>query len=75
MTLGYVGFKPHRSGRLHLFCPRCKRKLSNMPRRHDDPLRAVLAQVLCPRCADEVGAKDDSATYLDARGKVVPWER
>ena len=67
----YAGFAEHRPGKIHLWCPECKRKLSNMPRAEVDPPRAVLAQVLCPHCADRVGAKDDSARYLTARGKVT----
>jgi hypothetical protein len=57
-----------------MFCPRCKRKLSNVVRWEHDPPRAVLAQALCPRCSDEVGEKDATASYLDANGKVVPWD-
>lgn len=72
--ISFVGFTPHREGRIHLWCPACHRKLSNMPRAQHDPPRAVLAQVLCPRCADHLAAKDDSVNYLDARGKPVPTE-
>ena len=72
--MDYAGFSPHRQGRIHLWCPACHLKRSNMPRTDVDPPRAVLAQVLCPRCADRFAVKDDSATYLDARGRIVPWD-
>ncbi len=70
----YAGFHPLRPGRIHLWCPECRRKLSNMPRTEIDPPRAALAQVLCPRCADLLAVKDDSARYLDSRGREVPWD-
>jgi hypothetical protein len=67
VTLGYVGFKPHRSGRIHLFCPGCRRKLSNMPRDKYDPPKAVLVKVFCDNCS--VGGKDSSQHFRDARGR------
>ena len=64
----YIGFKPLRSGCIHMWCPVCKRRFSNMPRTEHDPRRAVLLQLTCPRCPD-MGAKDDYGVYLDARGR------
>ena len=72
--MDYAGFAPHRPGRIHLWCPECHRKLSNTPRSEMDPARAILAHVLCPRCADRLAVKDSSADYLDARGRRVPWD-
>ena len=66
----FVGYAPLRSGRIHLFCPACKRKMSNTPR-HDhlprDPPTAVLAHVLCERCS--VGCKDSDQSFMDGRGR------
>ena len=64
---GYVGFAAHRPGRIHMFCPRCHRKMSNMPRDKFDPPKAVLVHVFCERCS--VGGKDNSQTFLAANGK------
>lgn len=67
----YVGYAKLRPGRIHLFCPGCKRKQSNVPRNvggsfPDDPPRAVLAHVHCEKCS--VGSKDSSTIYLSAHG-------
>ena len=67
MTLDYIGYAKHRSGRIHLFCPRCKRKMSNVQRDRLDPPKAVLAQVFCENCS--AGGKDSGQTFLDANGK------
>jgi hypothetical protein len=67
--LEYVGYKPHRPGRIHLFCPRCKRKMSNMPRQAMDPPTAVLVHVFCESCSQ--GGKDSSQTFLDSTGREL----
>ena len=68
--MSYVGFAKLRPGRIHLFCPRCHRKLSNMPRDEHDPKTAVLAHVFCERCGN--GGKDEGyAVFFNARGKRV----
>jgi hypothetical protein len=69
----WLGYKPLRPGRIHLWCPECKRKMSNVERSEYDPPRAVMCHVLCDRCADRLGAKDASMDYLDAGGKRVEW--
>lgn len=71
-ALDYVGFAKLRPGRIHLFCPGCKRKMSNIPRLDHDPKRAVLAHVYCERCSQ--GCKDDFGGYFDALGREVNWE-
>lgn len=73
MTLiGYIGFKPHRSDRIHLFCPKCKRKLSNGVRTEHDPPQAVLAHIWCEKCSQ--GCKIEGASaYLDANGRFLEW--
>jgi hypothetical protein len=69
----YVGFKPHKPGRIHLYCPGCGRKLSNMRRFEGDPERAVLAHIPCERCS--VGCKiEGPSAYLDANGKTIYWD-
>jgi hypothetical protein len=70
-ALEYVGFAKLRPGRIHLFCPACKRKLSNMPRSTTyplDPPTAVLSHVYCD-CVQ--GAKDPPTYYLDAEGRFL----
>lgn len=74
MTLDYIGFKPHKAGRIHLFCPNCRRKMSNVIRTEYDPKRAVLAHLPCERCS--IGCKvDGPSLYLDAAGRAINrWE-
>lgn len=68
----WIGFNRLRKGRIHLFCPGCKRKMSNMPRTNVDPPRAVLCHVYCDRCAD--GAKDPPVDYFTARGRRMSFD-
>lgn len=68
----FVGYAKLRPGRIHLFCPTCKRKMSNVPRNQggnypDDPPRAVLAHVHCEKCS--MGSKDGDMTFMDANGR------
>lgn len=67
--IGYAGYAPHRPGRIHLFCPACRRKQSNTPRTRLDPPKAVLARVLCGRC--DVGTKDGGQSFLNAYGRPL----
>ena len=62
------GFKPLKTGRIHLKCPTCKRKMSNSPRAEDDPPKAALMVTECQECAS--GHFDDP-TYYDAAGKEL----
>jgi hypothetical protein len=65
-----AGFKPLREGRIHLRCPSCGRKMSNMPRDVYDPPLAMLMEVCCDRCS--AGCKIDGGDYYDASGLSVP---
>jgi phage terminase large subunit GpA-like protein len=70
----WAGYAKLRKGRIHLLCPRCGRKQSNMPRMTststvEDPPRAEMCHVLCETCSQ--GGKDSSMTFLDARGKEL----
>lgn len=70
----YIGYAKLRPGRIHLFCPKCKRKLSNIPRNEgghypDDPAGAVLAHVWCERCSH--GCKESEQIFFDARGREL----
>lgn len=70
MTLEYVGYAKLRPGRIHLLCPVCGRKMSNVERDQYDPPSAVLAHVHCERCSQ--GCKiEGAAGWLDARGRWV----
>lgn len=68
-----LGFNPIRPEKIHLHCPQCGRKQSNMPREDYDPPSAILAVILCPKCADACGAKDAGTDYYDAYGEQVNW--
>lgn len=69
-TIPYIGFRPLRPGRIHIYCPGCGRKMSNIERTPYDPPTAVLAHVPCERCS--AGCKVEGATdYLDANGESV----
>lgn len=57
-----------REGRIHMRCPSCGRKQSNMPR-HNDPAEAVTLVTDCPKCAD-IGS-DANLRYLDANGNEL----
>jgi hypothetical protein len=70
--LPWAGFAPLRKGRVHVWCPKCKRKLSNMPRQTFDPERATLVHSFCIRCSE--GCKDTPEWYYDANGKQIEWE-
>ncbi len=62
----WVGLAPLRKDRIHLYCPGCGRKQSNMNRTEFDPPTAEIAHVYCEKCS--VGAKDSPVFYLDAQG-------
>ena len=66
------GFRALRPGRIHVWCPKCKRKLSNMQRQDGDPRRAELVHSWCIRCSQ--GCKDTPEYYFDDRGKRIRWE-
>lgn len=67
----WAGFHTIRPGRIHLYCPNCKRKMSNMRRAEWDPPKAEVVKTLCPKCCDLLAAKDPPCNYLDARGRYV----
>ena len=71
MSVEWSGFKKLMTGRIHLFCPRCRRKMSNVPRSDYDPRRATLVHTFCPKCGN--GGKDAESTFFDAKGKEIPW--
>jgi|HubBroStandDraft_4_1064222.scaffolds.fasta_scaffold532577_3 hypothetical protein len=65
------GFKPLRAGRIHLYCPRCKRKMSNMARAEHDPTQAALLVVPCSKYECSGGCKIEGGDYLDSHGKEI----
>jgi len=64
-----IGFNKLRPGRIHLRCPCCGHKMSNVKRGKHDPTSAFLVEVPCDKCG--AGDKDCSADYFDADGKPV----
>jgi predicted RNA-binding Zn-ribbon protein involved in translation (DUF1610 family) len=63
------GYRPLKADRIHLRCPKCGRKQSNMLRIPSDPLAAVLAEILCPKCGS--GGKDADTSYYDSQGREL----
>lgn len=69
MSLQWVGFAALRQGRIHVWCPKCHRRLSNVQRQPRDPLSAELVHCYCYRCAS--GCKDTPEYYFDGEGRRV----
>jgi len=66
--LPYIGYAKLRPGKIHLFCPICKRKMSNVPRDFTDPPDAVLVHIVCDKCGHG-GWIEGPECYLDANGR------
>ena len=71
-VLPWAGYAPLRAGRVHLWCPKCKRKTSNAHKMAEDPPRVTLIHSFCPRCSS--GGKDAPEWYFDADGQEIAWE-
>jgi len=71
ITLRTAGFRPLRRGRIHMRCPLCGRKQSNVRRERYDPEGAVLAEIPCPK---HDGLKDPTTDYFDALGEPIYQE-
>jgi hypothetical protein len=71
-ALEWAGFRRLRSGRIHVYCPHCGRKVSNSQRGEYDPPRATLVHTWCDRCGS--GGKDSPETFFDADGKEIGWD-
>lgn len=69
--LPWAGFAPLRKGRIHVFCPKCHRKVSNAERGEYDPPRATLVHTFCDHCGQ--GGKDAPEYFFDAAGKEIGW--
>jgi hypothetical protein len=65
------GFHRLRAGKIHLQCPKCRRKMSNIDRCDHDPDTAVLVQIFCERCG--AGGKDAESYYFDAQGRELDY--
>lgn len=64
------GFRPIRPGRIHLLCPNCKRKMSNMWKDPHDPPHAVLCAVWCEKCSQ--GCKVEGPDYYATKhGHII----
>jgi hypothetical protein len=68
------GFHKARPGKIHMRCPKCGRKQSNMDRsaEHDHPT-AYLMELLCDACG--MGCKDDAPTYYTRQNRVIDYWR
>lgn len=63
------GFNKLYEGKIHMRCPSCGRKQSNMNRENDDPANAFLVEIYCDNCCQ--GCKDNSSTYFDKNGEII----
>lgn len=69
--LEWAGFAKWRPGRIHIFCPSCRRRMSNAERAEYDPPAAVLVHVWCEKCCS--GCKTDLGDYFDREGNVIDY--
>lgn len=65
------GFKPLKSGRIHVRCPKCGRKISNSPRADYDPAEAMLIETHCPKCCGD--DKESSVEYFASNGDYLEY--
>lgn len=68
-ALPWAGYQRLRPGRIHVYCPKCKRRLSNMERQKTDPPGAELVHSWCDRCS--AGCKDTPEYHFDGEGRRV----
>jgi hypothetical protein len=67
-VIPFVGYAKLRPGRIHLYCPKCGRRMSNADREATyDPPDAVLSHVWC--CGDS----DGPPRYFDADGVEIDY--
>ena len=69
LELRTTGFKSPRAEKIHLRCPGCGRKQSNIPRGVHDPAEARLVEINCAECAS--GDKGQAPAFFDAAGDEV----
>jgi hypothetical protein len=63
------GFAPLKDGCIHLLCPKCGRKQSNMRREDNDPPGAFVAKIECDKHEGST-----NVDYFDAFGKWIDWD-
>jgi hypothetical protein len=63
-----AGFRVLKPGRIHMRCPECGRKQSNMTRADYDHPTAFMMELLCDRC--DAGCFP-TPTYFDSRGREL----
>lgn len=67
----WLGYQRLRKGRIHVYCPKCGRKMSNVERGKYDPPSAELVHTHCDRCG--AGGKESDETFFDGRGRQISW--
>ncbi len=72
-AIPFVGYAKLRAGRIHIFCPRCHRKMSNVARDKNDPPNAALIHVWCGEPCGSGGWIEGPTAYLDANGRFLDW--
>lgn len=65
----YRKLKP---GKIHLRCPYCGRKMSNMERAEWDVPEAFLCEIGCDRCS--MGCKEPTPYYFTEDGKEILYD-
>jgi len=65
------GFAPLRTGRIHLLCPQCGRKMSNVLRSDFDPPNAALYVIPCDKSRCSGGCKIEGGDYFSADGHPI----
>lgn len=68
------GYRPLKPGRIHMRCPTCGRKVSNVPRSGYDPHDAALLVIPCARdnkCG--AGGFIEGGDYFDKNGELIKW--
>ena len=69
LELRTQGFHKTKKGKIHLRCPYCGRKTSNVDRQDYDPEKAFLVEIACDNCCQ--GCKDNPQYYYDKKGKEI----
>lgn len=64
------GFRKQMPGAIHIRCPKCGRKLSNVKREPGDPPSAWLIEVPCDKPGCSMGMEPE-CPYFDAQGNQV----
>jgi hypothetical protein len=71
LAIRQYGFREQQTGKIHIRCPECGRKRSNVPRAFYDPEEAWLLETLCERCCNKLASLDPPTDYYNYCGCLV----